>query len=46
MRDFFAGATGIIAMIKQNAGDEEIETTWPHPAERVRWGYSSGLSKR
>ena len=46
MRGFFAGATGIISVIKQNAGDEESETTWPHPVERVRWGYSSGLSKR
>ena len=46
MRDFFAGATGIITLIKQNAGDEEGEAIWPHPVERVRWGYSSGLSKR
>lgn len=46
MRDFFAGATGIIALIKQNTGDEESETTWPQRVERVRWGYSSGLSKR
>ena len=46
MRDFLAGATGIIALIKQNSGDEESDAGWPHPAERVRWGYSSGLSKR
>jgi hypothetical protein len=46
MRDFFAGAAGIITLIKQHSGDEESETTWPHPVERVRWGYSSGLSKR
>ena len=46
MRDFFAGAAGIIEQIRQNAGDEDGETTWPHPVERVRWGYSSGLSKR
>ena len=46
MRDFFAGGAGILALIKQNAGDEEGESTWPHPVERVRWGFSSGLSKR
>ncbi len=45
MRDFFSGAAGIIASIKQKAGDD-AEATWPHPVERVRWGYSSGLSKR
>ena len=46
MRDLFVGATGIIALIKQKTGEDDGETTWPHPAERVRWGYSSGLSKR
>jgi len=46
MRDFFAGAAGSIVLIKQNAGEEGGETTIPHLVERVRWGYSSGLSKR
>jgi hypothetical protein len=46
MRDFFTGAAGSIALIKQNAGEEGGEATVPHPAERVRWGFSSGLSKR
>ena len=46
MRDFLVGAAGIIAFIKQKAGDDEGEATWPHPVERVRWGFSSGLSKR
>ena len=46
MRNFFAGAAGIITLIRQKTGDDESEATWSHPAERVRWGYSSGLSKR
>lgn len=46
MRDFFAGAAGIIALVKQKAGDDAADDTWPHPVERLRWGYSSGLSKR
>ncbi len=45
MRDFFAGASGIITLIKQTS-DDDGEATWPHPVERVRWGYTSGLSKR
>lgn len=45
MRDFFSGAAGIITLIKQNT-DDDREATWTHPPERVRWGYSSGLSKR
>lgn len=46
MRDFFAGAAGIICLIKQKTADDDSDATWTHPAERVRWGYSSGLSKR
>lgn len=46
MRDFFAGAAGIISLIRQKIGADDSEATWPHPVERVRWGYSSGLSKR
>ena len=48
MRDFFTGAAGIITLIRQKTGDddEDGDATWPHPAERVKWGYSSGLSKR
>ena len=46
MRDFFAGAAGIITLIKQKTDDDDSDATWKHPAERVRWGYSSGLSKR
>ena len=45
MRDFFAGATGIITLIKQTS-DDDGEATWSHPVERIRWGYTSGLSKR
>jgi len=46
MRDFFAGAAGIITLIKQKTDDDDSDAIWTHPAERVRWGYSSGLSKR
>jgi hypothetical protein len=46
MRDFFAGAAGIISLLKQRGEDDDAESTWPHPVERVRWGYSSGLNKR
>lgn len=46
MRDFFAAATGTILQIKRKTGDEDYESTWPHPVERVQWGYSRGLSKR
>jgi hypothetical protein len=46
MREFFSGAAGAIANIKQKGGYDDSDTTWPHPAERVRWGYSTGLSKR
>jgi hypothetical protein len=45
MRDFFAGAACIITLLKQK-DDDAGDVTWPHPVERVRWGYSSGLSKR
>lgn len=46
MRDFFSGAAGIITLIKQKADEDDTDTTWSHPVEKVRWGYSSGLSKR
>ena len=46
MRDFFAGAAGIIALIKQKDRGDDGEATWSHPLGRVRWGFSSGLSKR
>ena len=46
MRDFFVGAAGIISLIRQKNDVDDSEATWPHPVERVRWGYSSGLSKR
>ena len=46
MRDLFAGAAGIIALIKQKVGDDDGEAAWSHPIGRVRWGFSSGLSKR
>ena len=46
MRDFFAGAAGIIALIKQKVGDDDGEAAWSHPIGRVRWGFGSGLSKR
>ena len=46
MRDFFAGAAGIITLIRQKKDDDDSDATWTHTAERVRWGYSSGLSRR
>ena len=46
MRDFFAGAACIIALLRQRKTGDESESTWPRAAERIRWGFSSGLSKR
>lgn len=36
MRDFFAGAAGIAALIRMKDADKESDS-WPHPGERVRW---------
>ena len=47
MRDFFAGAACIISLLRLRTEEEDDnEATWPAPVERVRWGFSSGLSKR
>lgn len=46
MRGFFADAAGAIARIKQQGEPGDAEAAWLQPHERLRWGYSSGLSKR
>ncbi len=44
MRDFFSSAACIISLIRPKLSDSE--TTWPQMTNQVRWGFSSGLSKR
>lgn len=44
MRDFFTGAACIISLIRLRLND--AETTLPRMASPVRWGFSSGMSKR
>jgi len=44
MRDFFSSAVCTISLIRLRKND--AETTLPRMTSPVRWGFSSGLSKR
>lgn len=44
MRNFFSGAACIVSLIRLRQND--AEATLPRVISPVRWGFSSGLSKR